>query len=61
LAGISDDKIKEICEKNNISDENLIKAISEIISENNEELSKMPGEVFGELIDGMTRILKTRR
>ncbi len=37
MAGISKSRIKEICKKNNIVDENLIKAISEIISENNED------------------------
>lgn len=38
MAGISDDKIREICAKNNISDENLMQALTEIIAKNNEDI-----------------------
>lgn len=47
MAGISSTKIKGICEKYGIKDENLIKAITEIIAENNKMLVKdIPQESY---------------
>ena len=54
MSGLSDKKIKEICEGNNVTDENLIKAISEVIAENNKLLEKqIPDSIFKTLNKGL--------
>jgi arsenate reductase-like glutaredoxin family protein len=46
MAGLSREKIKEICEKNHVCDENLINALTEIIKQYNEDDNELGAPLF---------------